>query len=415
MKRKKGLLAAVCIVILGSALLSVCFSSIPIHQYHWGMETANRANSSWYLLTTATSLVCQTYTAQMNGTAVYVSVYLGLAGVAPFMRIGLQGANAMCDPDGVYISSVDFQINAAKVWTFRIPDVAISNGTVYAIVISYVNGTINSSNCIYPYYTLGTASKFYFNTTEYTDHDASFKNSGNSGSSWTGSLCIWSSSYVELSSGEIFGCVYQTSAAGLIMGTYVSGEKFAVPYNMTVSGLQVQANVYDGTIRSDLNVFLYDHTTDQYIINNQTYAHWEEGVDYSTGSQIKSWLGCFLDPTLDLIAGHLYYLWFSCRETAGTARWYVWNSRTIDVATAAYSWGNTTFCAISANTDIIPNTEQTDQDLQFRFTVLTEDAAAPGAGGDLTEPGDLALLIVIGLICVPVGIILLAVVFRRRH
>jgi len=42
--------------------------------------------------------------------------------------------------------------------------------------------------------------------------------------------------------------------------------------------------------------------------------------------------------------------------------------------------------------------------------------AVAGTGGeDLTSPGDLALLIVLGLICVPAGIILLAVVFRRRH
>jgi len=42
--------------------------------------------------------------------------------------------------------------------------------------------------------------------------------------------------------------------------------------------------------------------------------------------------------------------------------------------------------------------------------------AVAGTGvEDLTSPGDLALLIVLGLICVPLGIILLAVVFRRRH
>jgi hypothetical protein len=400
MKGKTGLLI---LLLLGCLLLGHARATIPIQQSYWGMEYACSGARANFYLQTNTTMYASRWTSQYDTNISTISLILW-AFNSPVYRFSLQYLDGSGNPDRNCLSYIDFTATGGEqIKTFDIPDFNISRGIAFAVVIEYVSGTIGGSNYANIYAQVGSAmnKKFYAGGIGYSDEIADIRGSGNNRTSWSRYMYVPEFLTFNMVSGEKYGQIYQTSASATVTTGNVLGENFTVPYNMTISGVQMWISMTTSSA-AELNVSIYDSTTASYVVDHE---HFVNKSDISTDKPTH-----FLNNTVDLTAGHSYILFLS--SIGGSYPMYYMmcqNSATYYPQT----FQNTTALLLGGASGI-PNTPYPRYDTFFRFIVVTETAPAAG-GGDLTEPGDLALLIVIGLICVPVGIILLAVVFRRRH
>ncbi len=99
------------------------------------------------VLDTATKAISMRFTAKSSKTIAKIRIYVaGKVGTSPTYTIGIK-ANSAGAPTGAYPSSITSAL--ATGWnTIDIPDLAITSGTIYHLIIEYSSGTINGSNYV---------------------------------------------------------------------------------------------------------------------------------------------------------------------------------------------------------------------------------------------------------------------------
>jgi hypothetical protein len=105
------------------------------------------ANNEYLPLSSTTHRVSMRFTAKNSKTVADVRIYVAsVVGTSPVYKIGIQD-NSGGIPSGTYLSFTTAQLSSG--WNIiDIPDVSITSGNVYHIVIEYNSGTIDANNYI---------------------------------------------------------------------------------------------------------------------------------------------------------------------------------------------------------------------------------------------------------------------------
>lgn len=121
-----------------------------------------------YGLTNSYPKCAQSFIARTALGVQLYEVYGTVSGTSPLYRIGLQLDNAG-KPDGTFLNQQTFTPTGTSAhWTqVNTPTYTLTIGVKYWIVIEYVSGTINGSNCLNVYGTEAYDTKNTYNLEEY--------------------------------------------------------------------------------------------------------------------------------------------------------------------------------------------------------------------------------------------------------
>lgn len=106
------------------------------------------ASSLGYALNTTTRRASVKFVADATATVTALRLFMNRTGTAPTYRVGLQ-TDAAGYPSGSWLGGNAYvdAANPGGGWmTFDIPDVGVSGGTTYHIVVQYVAGVVDASN-----------------------------------------------------------------------------------------------------------------------------------------------------------------------------------------------------------------------------------------------------------------------------
>lgn len=222
---------------------------------YWGnLFTMSQASS--IALNSTSKRVAFMFTCPIDKTADVLYVYVtSVVGTPGFYQVGIQTTSGGL-PTGTWLTQTYTAFLMAGAKVIDVPNVALSSGVVYALVIQYYSGTVDGSN--YANITIGDANNFM------VPYDCTTDNQLTSlyydGSSWSDQqkdpvFCIqWS----DLTS---FGQPYYTDGIGAIYSTYQRGELFTPPVNKTINtiGMWVSKSTFANVA---LTIQLYNVTDD---------------------------------------------------------------------------------------------------------------------------------------------------------
>lgn len=322
--------------------------------------------------------VSMDFTANYSKTVQAVGVYVGtIVGTSPFYRVGLQGNNNGL-PNGTFINSAvgDFKPTVAAWNQVKLNEtVSLTKGTVYHLVVQYLNGTVNSSNYSPIIYGVNLPKRYSYDGS--VDLNQNFRTID--GTNWAGSdfngLPWYFLNFTDTSSqGETY-----SSNAGVnslnIYGNNRAGEQFLPTRDMNLSRLEVAAYKV-GDPGNNLFFQIYNNTGGSVFYNATLIA--ESDIENNCCSA-GSWTTYDFPSVITLKSGMNYTLFFFTsggNTTNGYSIKYMQTTNTVASIVNNQTWGGTRNIYVASTTAIVPSAKTVYRDIVFRFTVSDTTATA---------------------------------------
>lgn len=328
--------------------------------FNWGILAAH----SYYQLDASGKKFSHRFTAAASKTVAQVKVYAVIGGTSPTYTIGVQGDNGGV-PDGSYVGSVNQQL--ASGWNLcNISDCALTQGTVYHLVIQYSSGIIDGSNYarIYRRPTASTLRPFDLSTdanynTLHDDGDAVWDLEG-----YTPEFILYYSDATY--EGQPFTDVINTS----VYGTRYYGEQFVAPAAKTVSHIGFRMR----TVLSPaaLYVSIYNVTDGVYVVDSEQVT---EGVGAA-----YAWVDHALSASQSLASGKTYQVWVESPLSDSSNRYELHLERTQDTTGGQATWNGASDKYAYTNVGTVPlENTLVEYDHLFRFTEAAGGLSIPVA------------------------------------
>lgn len=325
---------------------------------YWGNQRLY-AGSTYYELNHADRKIDFRFTAQESNTVDKLWVSLQDVETPPNYTIGLQGDDSGL-PDESWLGKLDtdswtaFDINIKD-----IPDVALTQGTVYHLVIQYKNGTIGGSNYIEAIYDSGFDQRYPYNYTSDTNLNVLI----DTGVGWWSSQTKDPRFNLEYTPSGFRGVWTSAQWNDIVNGSNYYGEDFTPENTITVSGVELQLKKVNSP--STLYVVIYNKTDSSLVLNETVTT--TIGTEYSWESHV------FSSPQVLLSTAN--YQVFLQSPDSDSSNYYVLRSSASgsgEGGLTAITWQSSNHQHAETTTGTVPlDTLSENGDVNFRFVIGT--------------------------------------------
>ncbi len=334
----------------------------------YGNKFLTQTTSSIGSLSDKKTLVSMRFTAQASKTVNQIALYVsGVTGTSPSYKVGIQG-NTIGAPNGTYLSSANVSFSGANWYILTLlPNVSLTAGSTYHIVVSYNSGTINNSNFADIARTAPLNS--IIPLTGVADNQQNTLISTNSGSNWTlqNSQPVYQLIYSDTT---WEGNPFQSSLNVDIAGNSFYGEKFKPATTVVASDVSFYLQKA-GTPSDSLHVVLQNADTNTTI---------EDGTLTVAGLLAGLRTYTFTTPRT-LTAGTNYRIYLKSSASVSPNAYRAW----IDLSPSLQNFKTTTYDSTNSQASTSSNsgtswTDFPERDLGNYFFTVTSPSGFSTSG-----------------------------------